>query len=329
MKYPEMRSFIIMTNPTAGIHHITAIASNPQQNINFYHMVLGQRFIKSTVNFDDPGTHHFYYGDRSGSPGTILTFFPWPGAKKGRLGSGETGTIAYSIHPDSIDYWAARLQSFHLQVGNIQNRFGDSVLPFVDPDGLRMELIAHPNLAEIDFWQDGPVPKAHALRGFHGVTLMESEIETTARVLTETLGFKMMDQQGKRTRFKANSNAAGSYVDLLHTPSTPRGKMGAGTVHHIAFRTSDDEEQARYHKKVSQAGLNITSVRDRQYFRSVYFREPGGVLIELATDGPGFTIDESPANLGTSLKLPAWFESNREAIETALPPFTIPEISYA
>jgi glyoxalase family protein len=316
------------TKPITGIHHITAMASDPQKNIDFYHSILGQRFIKSTVNFDDPGTHHLYYGDYSGSPGTIMTFFPWPGARRGRMGSGETSTVAYTIPSNAVDYWLDRLQSHEISIGNSQTRFGETVIPFVDPDGMRLELITDPRQIEIDYWQDGPIPAEYAIQGFHGVTLLETQIEPTAQLLTETMGYTRVDQEGDRTRFKAESNSIGLYIDLLQVPAA-RGQMGAGTVHHIAFRARDDEEQADYQASVHQLGLNVTPVRDRQYFRSIYFREPGGVLFEIATDEPGFTIDEPAESLGASLKLPPWYEAQRKTIEETLPPIKIPEISYA
>jgi glyoxalase family protein len=318
-----------MTKPITGIHHITAMASDPQRNIDFYHSILGQRFIKSTVNFDDPSTYHFYYGDRIGTPGTILTFFPWPGAKRGRIGSGEASAVAYTIHPDSLDYWLDRLRNHDIPVDGINKRFGESVIPFVDPDGMQLELITDKRSVELEFWREGPIPEEHALRGFHGITLMEAELGPSAKLLTETLGFTMISQDKDRIRFKLSSDSAGIFVDLLHVPGISHGKMGAGSVHHIAFRARDDEEQASYRTDVTQTGLHVTPVRDRQYFRSIYFREPGGVLYEIATDDPGFTIDESPEALGTSLMLPPWYESQRESIEEALPTISIPEISYA
>jgi glyoxalase family protein len=318
-----------MTKPITGIHHITAMASDPQRNIDFYHSILGQRFIKSTVNFDDPNTHHLYYGDRIGTPGTILTFFPWPGARRGRLGIGETSSVAYSIHPDSVEYWLDRLQRYDISVGKLQTRFGQTVIPFSDPDGMRLELIADNRSIEIDFWQDGPIPQEHALKGFHGVTLLVADIMPSAQLLTETMGFTLTSQERDRARFQAGSDSPGLYVDLLGVSGISRGQMGAGTVHHIAFRARDDQEQISYQTSIAQTGLNITPVRDRQYFRSIYFREPGGVLFEIATDDPGFTIDEPAEALGTNLKLPPWYEKQREAIEEALPPITIPEISYA
>lgn len=318
-----------MTKPITGIHHITAMASDPQRNIDFYHSILGQRFIKSTVNFDDPSTYHFYYGDRIGTPGTILTFFPWPGAKRGRIGSGEASAVAYTIHPDSLDYWLDRLRNHDIPVDGINKRFGESVIPFVDPDGMQLELITDKRSVELEFWREGPIPEEHALRGFHGITLMEAELGPSAKLLTETLGFTTISQDKDRIRFKLSSDSAGIFVDLLHVPGISHGKMGAGSVHHVAFRARDDEEQASYRTDVTQTGLHVTPVRDRQYFRSIYFREPGGVLYEIATDDPGFTIDESPEALGASLMLPPWYESQRESIEEALPTISIPEISYA
>ena len=315
--------------PIAGIHHITALASDPQQNIDFYHTILGQRFIKSTVNFDDPNTHHLYYGDHIGTPGTIMTFFPWPNARRGRIGSGETSAVAYSIPSESVDYWMNRLNKHNIHTGSLQTRFNETVITFSDPDGIRLELITNSQSSEIDYWKNGPIPEEHALRGFHGVTLLVTEIEPSAELLTEIMGYILISQEGERMRFKASSSSLGINIDLLKVPGISRGQMGAGSVHHVAFRARDDKEQAYYQTNVTNFGLNVTPVRDRQYFRSIYFHEPGGVLFEIATDDPGFTFDETAEDLGTSLRLPPWLENQRDAIQQSLPPIAIPEINYA
>lgn len=306
--------------PIQGLHHITAVASDPQANINFYHQVLGQRLIKKTVNFDDPGTYHFYFGDETGTPGTILTFFPWPHMRRGERGNGETTAVAYTIAPESLGYWQERLTAHGVVAGEVQTRLGTAVLPFHDPDGMPLELIASGEQGRFQPWADGPVPAAYMLRGFHGVTLWLGDVEPTAAVLTEQMGYTLMGQEDGRFRFRGASADGGLYVDILHRPGQRRGRFGAGSVHHIAFRTVDDAEQLEYQNKLRQSGLQVTAVQDRQYFHSIYFREPGGVLFEIATDAPGFLLDESVAELGSQLKLPPWFEPHRQEIEGVLPP---------
>ncbi|MCL4265329.1 MAG: ring-cleaving dioxygenase [Anaerolineae bacterium] len=309
--------------PIQGLHHITAVAGDPQANINFYHQVLGQRFVKKTVNFDDPGTYHFYFADEVGTPGTVLTFFPWRHMRRGERGNGETTAVAYTIAPDSIGYWQERLAAHGVVVGEVQTRFGTAVLPFHDPDGMPLELIASGEKGNFRHWANGPVPEEHALRGFHGVTLWLSAVEPTATVLTEQMGYTFVGQEGSRYRYRGASANGGLYVDILHRPGQRRGSFGAGSIHHIAFRTVDDSEQLEYLQSLRQAGLQVTPVQDRQYFHSIYFREPGGVLFEVATDAPGFLIDETVEELGSHLKLPPWYEQHRAEIERALPPVTV------
>ncbi len=309
-----------------GLHHVTVMASEPQANVDFYHRVLGQRLIKTTVNFDDPGTYHFYYADKVGTPGTVMTFFPWRGLKRGRVGNGETAAVAYNIPSGSIGYWRDRLQGYGVLTEQPFERWGSMVVPFADPDGLRLELVANDAPATIQHWAEGPVPEAHALRGFHGVTLNVTRAAATARVL-DLMGYEMAGVDGNRTRFKGASNDIGLYIDLLERPGEAQGQLGAGTVHHIAFRTVDDSEQLEYLEKFSRAGLSVSPVRDRQYFHSIYFREPNGTLFEVATDAPGFLYDEPVETLGTALKLPSWYESQRAEISAALPKFEIPVVT--
>lgn len=309
--------------PIQGLHHITAVAGDPQANINFYHQVLGQRFVKKTVNFDDPGTYHFYFADEVGTPGTVLTFFPWQHMRRGERGIGETTAVAYTIAPDSIGYWQERLAAHGVVVGEVETRFDTAVLPFHDPDGMPLELIASGEKGNFRHWANGPVPEEHALRGFHGVTLWLNTVEPTAAVLTEQMGYTFVGQEGSRYRYRGASADGGLYVDILHRPGQRRGSFGAGSIHHIAFRTVDDSEQLEYLQTLRQAGLQVTPVQDRQYFHSIYFREPGGVLFEVATDAPGFLIDETVEELGSHLKLPPWFEQHRAEIERALPPVTV------
>lgn len=309
--------------PVQGLHHITAVASNAQTNIDFYHKILGQRLVKKTVNFDDPGTYHLYYGDEIGTPGTVMTYFPWNNMQRGTKGNGETAAVAYAIRPESLTYWQERLKAHNISTGEIQTRFGAQVLPFSDPDGMTLELITTTNPATLELWAGGPVPEEHAIRGFYGVTLWLSEVEGTAEVLTDYMDYEFVGQEGNRYRYQGASNDIGLYVDILHRPGQPRGRFGAGSVHHIAFRTVDDAEQREYLQKLRQAGYNVTNVLDRQYFHSIYFRTPGGVLFEIATDAPGFLYDEPVAELGTHLKLPPWLEEIRPAITQALPTVAI------
>lgn len=302
-----------------GIHHITAYAKDPQRNADFYHRVLGQRLIKVTVNFDDPSMYHLYYGDEIGSPGTILTFFPIPQAGRGIVGNGEVGAMAYRIRPTSLVYWQRRLSEWQVNVGEPLTRFGQTVLPFRDPDGMALELIADEteSESEIAFWAGGDVPQEHALLGFFGATLWVSSADATQAILAK-IGYTKISQEGERHRYQTE-NAVGGTIDLWHRPNHPRGRAGAGSVHHIAFRTPNDATQLDDQAMLRQLNLMVTPVRDRQYFHSIYFREPNGILFEIATDSPGFTIDESAEQLGHTLQLPPEYEPHRRTIERALP----------
>jgi glyoxalase family protein len=320
----------IMQQAIRGLHHVTALASDPQRNVDFYTQVLGQRLVKRTVNFDDPGTYHLYYGDNVGSPGTIMTFFPWPHARRGTLGNGEVAATAYAIGPDSVAYWLERLQQHRVQMFQTQIRFGAEVIPFADPDGMILELIVREEGRVPEHWVDGPVPAAHALRGFHGVTIWTGAAEPSTALLTEQMGYTLVAEEGARLRFQAAAAEEGHlgiapYLDLLVRPNQPAGRMGAGSVHHVAFQAADDAEQAEWQRILSAADQGVTEVKDRQYFRSIYFREPSGVLYEIATNGPGFPVDEAASHLGIHLKLPSWLEPQRERIEQALPPLVVPE----
>ena len=307
--------------PIQGLHHITAIASDTQANVDFYERVLGQRLVKTTVNFDDPGVYHLYYGDEVGTPGTIMTYCPWTHMRQGRRGVGETAAVAYAIPSASVGYWAERLETLGVAVQHVDTRFGEDVLRFEDPDGLPLELVATNDPATFRFWEGGPVPEPHALRGFHSVTLWISTAAPTASILMDQLGYTFVGQEGPRYRYKGASNDRGLYIDLEERPDQARGSFGAGSIHHIAFRTVDDAEQLEYRQALQAAGQQVTPVRDRQYFHSIYFREPGGVLFEVATDAPGFAYDEPIAELGDALKLPPWLEVQRDDIAKRLPPF--------
>jgi glyoxalase family protein len=307
-----------MTQQINGIHHVTAMAGDPQRNLDFYTDVLGLRLVKLTVNFDDPSTYHFYFGDHVGKPGSILTFFPWPDARPGVRGAGQLTATAFTIPKGSLAFWQTRLKEKWVRTDAPITRFGDTVLTFYDPDDLKLELIATDNLGDFEPWHDGPVPADRAIRGFHSVTLTERELERTAAVLN-TMGITQMGQEGNRVRFTAG-------VDVLVEPTSPAGRVSVGTVHHLAFRTPDDDQQIAWQRTLAEAGLGVTEVRDRQYFRSIYFREPGGVLFEIATDSPGFATDESVESLGTALKLPPQYESMRAQIEAVVTPLHLPGV---
>jgi len=313
-----------MSAPILGIHHITAIATDPQPNLDFYTQVLGLRLVKKTVNFDDPGTYHLYFGDELGRPGTILTFFPWPRARRGSRGTGQATVTAFSVPTGSLDHWTERLEKEGVVVAERGRRFEEQYLTLLDPDGLKLELVAQPQAGAQSPWSDGPVPEAAAIRGFHSLTLTLEGYESTAALLTETMGFHAAGDQLNRFRFATRGSGPGSLVDLLCSPDTAAGHVAAGTVHHVAFRVASHDDQVAARELLIARGMNVTPILDRNYFESIYFREPGGVLFEIATDPPGFTADESLEELGTSLKLPAWLESHRSQIEGALPELVTP-----
>ncbi|GGR43643.1 hypothetical protein GCM10008959_00630 [Deinococcus seoulensis] len=309
------------TSPVQGLHHLTVMASDPQRNVDFYTQVLGQRLVKVTVNFDDPGTYHFYYGDRTGQPGTIMTHFPWPGARRGVRGNGEVVALAYSVPAASHAYWQDRLAGHGLNP-TASTRFGQPVLTFEDPDGTWIEL-AFDDGVPVQPWPASPVPADHDLRGFHSVTAWVRDTDAVRQLLVGQLGFTEVgsepDPEGTRTRFRGSGDGVGLFVDVVERPGQPRGTFGAGSVHHVALRTRDDAEQEAYMASLSEAGYRPTTVQDRQYFHSIYFREPNGVLFEIATDAPGFPDDEAVEELGRHLKLPAWFEPQRAQIEAHVP----------
>jgi glyoxalase family protein len=315
----------LMNSKIPGLHHVTAIASDPQRNLDFYVGLLGLRFVKRTVNFDDPGTYHFYFGDRRGTPGTILTFFPWPGVRRGIRGTGQIEATAFAIPPDSIGFWLERLKQQHVTADKTSTRFGEKIIRLIDPDGLMIELIGSSSHGKIEPWPDSPIAAEHALRGFHSVSAALEGYEKTARLLTEAFGYRLVDESGNRFRFiSADDSALGRIVDLLCQPDTAIGRVAAGSVHHIAFRAKDEAEQLQWRERLVDLGYNVTPVIDRTYFHSIYFREPGGVLFEIATDPPGFTLDEKVEELGTHLRLPPWMESARLQIEEILPPIHVP-----
>jgi glyoxalase family protein len=301
-----------------GLHHVTAFSGPARSNLDFYTCVLGLRLVKMTVNFDDPGTYHLYYGDETGRPGTIVTFFPIEHAAPGRVGVGETLETALRVPRASIGWWAYRLIEKGVRHEARVEVFGEPTLRLRDPDGMVLALVGTDEAGDATGWSEGDVPAEHAIRGLHGVTLLLREAAATAAVLTDVLGFREVDREGSATRYAGNAGM-GSFVTLKAVGEFLKGRPGAGSVHHVAFRAADDAAQAAMAERLTAHGLAVTEQRDRQYFRSVYFREPGGVLFEIATDAPGFIIDEPVAALGRGLKLPATLEPYRAQIEDALP----------
>ncbi|MFD3001481.1 ring-cleaving dioxygenase [Pontibacter toksunensis] len=308
-----------MEDRILGLHHITAIADRAKQNLDFYTKVLGLRLLKKTVNFDDPGTYHLYYGDEVGSPGTILTFFPYEGSRRGRVGTGMASHIGYSVPEGSFDFWIKRLQEHDVTFSQPAEKFGEQYISFKDPDGLQLELVIPKNNDTRKPWETGEVKANVATRGFHSVTLTLRSVKQTAEVLTELLGFKLLEQNGNYHRYMTDAVDNAAIIDLIEEPTANRGDGGAGTNHHIAFRVKDEETLMRFRERIAGRGLNITDKIDRNYFYSLYFREPGGVLFEIATDNPGFAIDEPVDKLGSSLLLPPQYEAHRARIEAVLP----------
>lgn len=308
-----------MEDRILGLHHITAIAGNAKQNLDFYTKVLGQRFVKKTVNFDDPGTYHFYFGDEKGTPGSILTFFPWEGVRRGVNGAGMATGIGYSVSENSLTFWNDRFKRFNVKHEEVAERFGEKFLHFQDPDGLQIDLVESEIEDKRKPWETDEIKSENATKGFHSVTLTLNKVDPTALVLTDILGYKLLKQEGNRYRFITNAIENASIVDIIEAPALGSGINSAGTNHHVAFRVKDDNILMDFREKVLSKGLNITPKIDRDYFFSLYFREPGGVLFELATENPGFDKDEPLNELGTHLKLPKQYEPARKEIEKVLP----------
>jgi len=314
-----------MTERIPGIHHVTAIAGDPQRNLDFYAGTLGLRLVKRTVNFDDPGTYHFYFGDEHGRPGSLVTFFPWSGIGRGRPGTGEVSATAFAVAPGAHAFWQPRLDDAGASPVFAAPRFGEPVLAFTDPDGLPLELIETPAVAGA-VPPSSDVPAAHAIAGLHSATLHVRSRERTEPLL-ERLGLARAGDESGRVRFRADGPGIGAAIDTVESPGVRHGDLGAGSVHHIAFRTHDEESQADWLARLQQLELRVTPVQDRQYFHSIYFREPGGVLFEIATDPPGFATDEPLEHLGETLRLPEWLEPMRARIERSLPPLERPRVA--
>jgi glyoxalase family protein len=314
-----------MRAPT-GLHHVTAIAGPAQENLDFYAGVFGMRLVKRSVNQDDPGTYHLFYADAEGRPGTDLTFFPWSHAAPSRDGHGLSVEVSLAIPPDSLGYWTGRLAHYGVRTTPVERRFGRAAIPVTDPHGLRLALVATEDAMARPFtpWEHSPVPPERQIRGLEGARMREHELASTTVFLTEVLGFSRIGEESGWIRYGVSGGGSGTYVDLEEAPPSRRGAWGVGSIHHLAWRVDDLDHQNALRERVDAAGRRPTPTIDRFWFQSVYFLEPGGVLFELATDGPGFAVDEDPAHLGESLVLPPWLESRRGAIESVLPALSMP-----
>jgi len=307
-----------------GIHHITAIAGAAQENLDFYTGVLGMRLVKKSVNQDDPGTYHLFYADAEGHPGSDLTFFPWAQMPSGRKGAGLSVEVQLAIPGDSLDYWIERLAEHDADASPPETRFGERALPLRDPHGLEIALVETTDPRTFTPWEGSPVPAEQQVMGLHAARLWERNLQNTAHFITEVMGFERIGSDGEWTRFGVHGGGSGKVVDIREVSQERLGQWGVGSVHHIAWRLPDEEKEMALRQQVIAAGGHPTDLIDRFWFKSVYFREPGGVLFEFATDGPGFALDENPAHLGEQLILPPWLEPHRAAIEEALPPLSAP-----
>jgi glyoxalase family protein len=310
--------------PLLGIHHVTALAGDPQNNADFYTKVLGLRLVKKTVNFDAPDVYHLYYGDKIGRPGTILTFFPFPNAARGKRGVGEIEAVSLTVPVSSMGFWAEHLSRHGVAFGGPARRFNEDVFSFQDPDGMRLELVFTEGAQGRSHWSGSPIPGDSAVRGISGVTLMLADHEKTARLLVGTMGFTLLETRGDRSRYVIGEGHGRASLDIMTQPTLPPSRQSAGSVHHIAWRVATDEGQRAWQETIAQVNIPVTDILDRNYFQSIYFREPGGVLFEIATDTPGFTIDEPADGLGSHLQLPHWLEPDRKSIERTLPPIVLP-----
>jgi len=308
-----------MENQIEGIHHITAIAGNAKRNLDFYTKTLGLHLVKKTVNFDDPNTYHLYYGDKVGSPGTILTFFPWEGITAGRRGARQATEIGYSVPQGSLDFWLKRLEDRNVIHNKVAEKFGEQYLTLLDPDGLKLELTVAKNADTRTPWETDEITAENAIKGFHNITITTNKMQPTADILTGVFGYRLLEQHVNRYRFITDAVDNANIVDLVEVAGEVAGHVAGGSVHHVAFRVRDEKILMEYRDRIAKLGLHITEKIDRNYFYSLYFREPGGVLFEIATDNPGFAVDEPVEELGTHLMLPAQYESQRSQIEQNLP----------
>jgi len=308
---------------SAGIHHVTCITADVQKCVDFYVTVLGLRFVKKSINQDLPDTYHIYFGDYLGSPSTAMTFFGWPTWPKRRSGSGQVTTVAFAVPHGSLDYWGTRFHRLGVDAQRT-SRFGTDSIVMDDPDGIEIELAGKATDDNWVPWPDAPVGMDHAIRGFHSVTMTVAEGQSTFDFIGQQMGFRKVGQDGNRVRYETGAGGPHSILDVIESPEGPVGDESIGTVHHVAWRTPDDATQLAWRDLMFKAGRNVTPVIDRWFFKSIYFREPGGVLFEIATDSPGFTVDESPEALGRTLSLPPWFQVRRETLDVTLPPIVVP-----
>jgi glyoxalase family protein len=306
-----------------GIHHVTAITGDVQKCVDFYVGVLGLRFVKKSINQDVPDTYHIYFGDGLGSPGTAMTFFGWPSWPAQRTGSGQITTVSFAVPEGSLGFWDSRLRQLGIDATRT-SRFGADTLVLADADGIEIELIGEVSGIGWEPWRQSPVDEVHAIRGFHSVTMTVAEASDTLALLAGTMGFRKAGAEGRRTRFETGHGGPHALLDVVESPEGPEGEESIGTVHHVAWRAEDGGVQAAWREALVQAGRNVTPVIDRYYFKSIYYREPGGVLFEIATDGPGFTVDEPRESLGAELSLPPWFQVRRDRLDETLPPIVVP-----
>jgi glyoxalase family protein len=306
-----------------GIHHVTCITGDVQKCVDFYVSVLGLRFVKKSINQDLPDTYHIYFGDYVGTPGTAMTFFGWPSWPRQRAGSGQVTTVGFQVPATSLEFWSGRLKELGVEHSRV-TRFDADALVLSDADGIQVELVGDADDERWQPWPDGPVDRDHAIRGFHSVTLTVAEAAASVELLTGAMGFRQVARDGARLRFETGEGGPHSILDLIESPEGPVGEESIGTVHHVAWRTADAPSQLAWRQRLLDAGRNVTPVIDRWYFKSIYFREPGGILYEIATDGPGFTVDETPEKLGGRLSLPPWFQVRREHLDHVLPPIVVP-----
>ena len=306
-----------------GIHHVTCITGDVQKCVDFYVSVLGLRFVKKSINQDLPDTYHIYFGDYLGTPGTAMTFFGWPTWPQQRTGTGQVTTVSFQVPSGSLGFWSNRLKQLDVDHRMI-SRFESDALVLHDADGIEIELVAQAANERWAPWPESPIDAEHAIRGFHSVTLTLAEMAATFNLLTTAMGFRMVSQEGNRTRFETGAGGPHAILDVIESPEGPEGEESIGTVHHVAWRTSDAETQKTWREQLMSVGRNVTPVIDRWYFKSIYYREPGGVLFEIATDGPGFTVDEPPEKLGSTLSLPPWFQVRRDRLDETLPPIVVP-----
>ena len=307
-----------------GIHHITAMAGAAQRNVDFYCGVLGLRLVKLTVNFDDPNTYHLYYGDAVGSPGTILTFFPLGDNSRGTIGTGEVTAVSFAVPTESLRFWQEHLEKNSITVSSVAARWNFTRIGFRDPDGIKLEIVEDPTPRPFSFWKGGGIPESFAIRGFFGVTMSVASVTNSIRFLTARMGAKPQAAIESSELFVIGESERAGFIEIVGLGHRQRGQIGPGTVHHIAWRVANEVEQLAWQSNLSDNGIGVTPVRDRKYFRSVYFREPGGVLFEIATDPPGFTVDEPRESLGSKLQLPEWLECERPFLHKTLPPIKVP-----